>query len=230
MSQFISPAAGPVTSPYGPRGSGFHTGMDIGAPDKSPIVASASGRIIFEALVPLAGNMIEIDHGNGFKTKYEHLSSFTVHLFDDVTQGQLIGYTGGAKGELGSGNATGPHLHFEILRNNQPVNPANYLTPTMGAVTPIMGPAGVRGRADAGNATPEGLKLAASNPQGLFGTGLGNPVNLLPGGKALGTITGFLTTTSNWKRIGLGLIGVSLLGIAIIKIFPSTNIPIPVPV
>ena len=70
---------------------------------------------------PSAGNWIVINHGDGFVTKYMHLSSINVNEGDEVRKGQKIGGVGS------TGNSTGPHLHFQVELNGTPVNPENYL-------------------------------------------------------------------------------------------------------
>ena len=66
------------------------------------------------------GNLVTIDHGVGYKTQYAHLSKFIVFKGQTVKRGQLIGYVGS------TGKSTGPHLHYEVLKNGQNVDPANY--------------------------------------------------------------------------------------------------------
>lgn len=230
MAQFVWPANGKITSGFGNRNlnglPNFHNGIDIGVPNRTPVTAAAAGTIIFEGLDIAGGNMIIIDHGNGYETYYEHLSAFTAPSHSHVTQGQQIGLSGGMIGEYGAGNSTGPHLHFGIKHGANYVDPLPILT---GNGTITAGPAHKIGRADAGQATPQSLATAATQPSGFLGTGLGNPLNLLPGGKALGDITRFLTTSSNWKRLGEGLIGVAFLTFVIIRLLPD-NMPLPIPV
>jgi len=99
----------------------FHAGIDIAAPAGTPVVATADG-ILFHA-GPNAGygNDILIDHGYGIVTKYSHLSKTFVVVGQDVSRGQVVGTVGM------TGRATGPHLHYEVLVHDVPVNPAKYL-------------------------------------------------------------------------------------------------------
>jgi murein DD-endopeptidase MepM/ murein hydrolase activator NlpD len=116
------PANGRVTSAFGWRASPFnrrttfHSGIDIGAPYGAPVWAAASGRVVQARYQTGYGNYIIIDHGT-YTTHYAHLRKFLVSAGDVVEKGQRIG-------EVGStGYSTGPHLHFEIHRNGEPLNP-----------------------------------------------------------------------------------------------------------
>jgi murein DD-endopeptidase MepM/ murein hydrolase activator NlpD len=121
------PVSGPITSPFGmradPNGHGFrmHTGMDIAAPTGQTIVAAAGGRIIFAGWYGGYGNAIILDHGGQTSTLYGHCSQIFVAVGQDVQRGQAIGAVGA------TGDATGPHLHFEVRINGVPVDPAGHL-------------------------------------------------------------------------------------------------------
>ncbi len=92
---------------------GGHRGVDIAAPYGTPICASDSGTVVEVVnMHPSWGNYVTIDHGNGYKTLYAHMSSFAVQLGDTVTQGQVIGYVGS------TGDSTGNHCHFEMSYND----------------------------------------------------------------------------------------------------------------
>ena len=95
----------------------MHTGIDIAAPHGTPIYAAAAGEVIYAARRGGYGNCIIVLHGGGYATLYAHLSRFAVRIGEDVRRGQLIGYVGS------TGLSTGPHLHFEVRRNGQPINP-----------------------------------------------------------------------------------------------------------
>ncbi len=120
---FSQPADGPITSNYGMRfhpilkRNRMHTGIDIGAGSGSPIRAAAAGTVTFRGTMSGYGNVILIDHGGGTSTLYAHCSSLVAHEGQQVSQGQLIARVGS------TGRATGPHLHFEVRRNGEPVNP-----------------------------------------------------------------------------------------------------------
>ena len=122
------PVNGPITSGFGPRTDPFgggtrnHTGIDFGAPLGTPVTATAGGRVIQAGdRGDGYGNLVIIDHGNGYQTYYAHLSRINVRVGDTVRDGQNIGNVGS------TGRSTGPHLHYEIRRNGTPINPAPYL-------------------------------------------------------------------------------------------------------
>ncbi len=125
-SGFIWPVSGPITSPYGPRclpngDCSFHPGIDIGVPSGTPIRAAAAGTVIYSGWMDGYGNLVVIDHANGLATAYAHQSSIAAGNGTSVSQGQVIGYVGC------TGYCFGPHLHFEVRVNGEPVNPLNYL-------------------------------------------------------------------------------------------------------
>ena len=119
--QFIWPVNGPITSPFGPRWGSFHPGIDIGVPEGTPIHAAASGRVIYCGWMSGYGNLVMIDHGGGLATLYGHQSRIASSCGQSLSQGQVIGYVGC------TGFCTGPHLHFEVRVNGQPVDPLGYL-------------------------------------------------------------------------------------------------------
>ncbi len=96
-----------------------HLGVDFGARRGTPIHAAGSGRIIFCGRKGGYGNVIIINHGNGYKTLYAHMAHFRhgMHRGKYVKQGQVIGYVGS------TGLSTGPHLHFGLYHNNRAINP-----------------------------------------------------------------------------------------------------------
>lgn len=100
-----------------------HEGIDLSAPMGAPIIAPASGRVIVVTNEPGYGNTFQIDHGNGIITKFAHCSRIVVHVGQQVTRGQLIATVGN------TGLATGPHLHYEVHVNGQPVDPLKYVLP-----------------------------------------------------------------------------------------------------
>ncbi|WP_353893259.1 M23 family metallopeptidase [Proteinivorax hydrogeniformans] len=116
-------SGGRITSRFGPRGGGFHSGVDIAAPSGTPIAAADSGRVVTSTYHGAYGNYIEIDHGNGYRTLYAHNSRNVVSVGDTVSRGQTIGYVGS------TGRSSGPHVHFEVHRNGSRVNPLNYFNP-----------------------------------------------------------------------------------------------------
>ncbi|MCS6829210.1 MAG: peptidoglycan DD-metalloendopeptidase family protein [bacterium] len=120
---FIRPVNGAIVSGFGMRYhpilkvNRMHNGVDIAAPHGTPIKAAADGEVIFAGYRRGYGNTIIIDHGGGVATLYAHCSALAVGEGTTVKQGQVIGYVGA------TGLATGPHLHFEVRRNGEPVNP-----------------------------------------------------------------------------------------------------------
>jgi murein DD-endopeptidase MepM/ murein hydrolase activator NlpD len=120
------PVPGAITHPFGEQRAGHtHQGVDMQASQGDPIVAANAGTV--SALVAnsgACGNRIDIDQGTGLVTRYCHLSAFSVKQGDTVSAGQTIGKVGGTPGTDGAGDATGPHLHFEVLINGVAVDPA----------------------------------------------------------------------------------------------------------
>jgi murein DD-endopeptidase MepM/ murein hydrolase activator NlpD len=119
-SGLIWPVSGPVVSGYGMRWGRMHNGIDIGAGYGAPIVASASGTVIFAGWMGGYGNFVIVDHGGGLSTAYAHQSSISVGG-GTVSQGQVLGYVGC------TGHCFGPHLHFEVRVNGSAVDPLGYL-------------------------------------------------------------------------------------------------------
>ncbi|MBO4898028.1 MAG: peptidoglycan DD-metalloendopeptidase family protein [Clostridia bacterium] len=118
---FAVPVSGTVTSPFGERWGRHHDGTDFGAAEGTPVYAADSGTVSFCGVSGGYGNLIIINHKNGYETYYGHLSRILVSSGQQVEKGAKIG-------EVGStGNSTGPHLHFEIRKNSVPQNPLNYL-------------------------------------------------------------------------------------------------------
>lgn len=101
--------------------SAFHSGLDFQAPHGTPIHASGGGKVVFSGYHKEYGYMVEIDHGNGLRTRYAHCSRLLVKVGDLVTPSQRIAAVGS------TGRSTGPHLHFEVLKNGAFVNPTRYL-------------------------------------------------------------------------------------------------------
>lgn len=117
-----------VSSPFGYRYhpiSGkykMHYGIDLAAPTGRPIYATRGGTVSYTGYeAGGAGNWVQINHGDGYKSVYMHMTKYVVRSGQNVSQGQLIGYCGS------TGGSTGPHLHFGISYNGTYVNPANYM-------------------------------------------------------------------------------------------------------
>jgi murein DD-endopeptidase MepM/ murein hydrolase activator NlpD len=110
-----------VSSVLGFRGREFHTGLDIPAPKGSPVRAAMEGQVIFEGYQGGYGNMLDIQHRNGFITRYGHNTAVLVKKGDFVKKGQIIALAGS------TGRSTGNHVHFEILCNSIPLDPLDFL-------------------------------------------------------------------------------------------------------
>ena len=112
-------------NPFGGAGYEFHSGQDIEAAWGAPVVAGASGRVSFVGWQSGYGQLVVVDHGGGLTTRYGHLSHIDVELNQTVSRAQLLGKVGS------TGRSTGPHLHYEVRINDQPVNPLPYLLLSM---------------------------------------------------------------------------------------------------
>jgi len=108
-------------NPFGGRGFEYHEGQDIDAARGTPVQVAATGRVIIAGWQRGYGNVVYVDHGAGLSTRYGHLSEIDVSVGQTVTRGQTIGLVGS------TGRSTGPHLHYEVRINNQPVDPRPYL-------------------------------------------------------------------------------------------------------
>lgn len=120
---FIWPVTGStLTSRYGPRWGSVHTGLDMAIATGTPVKACDEGRVIYAGWNRSGyGNLIKVDHGNGYQTWYAHLSKIYVKNGEIVGKGEVIGAVGN------TGFSTGPHLHLEIRKNGVAQNPIKYL-------------------------------------------------------------------------------------------------------
>ncbi|HEY5407581.1 MAG TPA: M23 family metallopeptidase [Ginsengibacter sp.] len=123
------PYPGTITSTFGHRENPFsgegvetHKGVDIRAAWGSPVKAMAKGEVEFAGLRGGFGNCIMLKHGNGFETLYGHLSKILVSVGEKIEIGQQIGNVGS------TGRSTGPHLHYEVHKNGEKIDPKNFLT------------------------------------------------------------------------------------------------------
>ena len=117
----MKPVEGTVSSRFGIRDIGNHTGIDIPAPIGTGIKVASSGTVISTDYSGGYGNLIVVDHGNGVETYYAHCNLMYVSVGETVEGGQIIGEVGV------TGWVTGAHLHFEIRINNAPQDPQNYI-------------------------------------------------------------------------------------------------------
>lgn len=124
----IWPVSGELTDGFGgrsnPFGGGsfeFHTGQDIATIYGTPVMAAANGRVTFAGWQNGYGQIVIIDHGGGLTTRYGHLSHIDVIENQRIARGDMLGRVGS------TGRSTGPHLHYEVRINDEPVNPKQYL-------------------------------------------------------------------------------------------------------
>lgn len=118
---FETPLRGVITSRYGYRSSGMHTGIDIANKYDTPIYAAADGTVIYSGIKGTYGNTVIIQHDNDVVTYYAHCNKLLVEKGDIVEQGMQIATIGM------TGNTTGPHLHFEVRVNGHDVDPSKYV-------------------------------------------------------------------------------------------------------
>lgn len=125
---FIPPVDGEITSSFGKRTDPIsnveseHFGIDINAPLNTEIKASSGGTVIKAETNNYYGNFIIIGHKDGLSTLYGHLNEILVKPGDEISTSEIIGLSGD------SGRTTGPHLHFEVRKDNIPIDPLKYLT------------------------------------------------------------------------------------------------------
>lgn len=133
IGSWVRPTTGVITSGFGMRGGVLHAGVDIAGPRGTPVYAAAAGTVVTAACtsaycdrdgnlaLPGYGNLVELDHGGGVRTRYGHLTAYTVTAGQQLTAGALLGFQGA------TGNATGVHLHFEVRRDGAPVDPVAWM-------------------------------------------------------------------------------------------------------
>jgi murein DD-endopeptidase MepM/ murein hydrolase activator NlpD len=116
-----------MSSRYGRRtdpftgGADWHSGVDFAAKENSDVIAVAAGVVTWADDRYQYGMMVEINHGNGFTTRYGHCKALSVKPGDIIKKGQVIGTVGS------TGRSTGPHVHFEVHKNGRVVDPAAYI-------------------------------------------------------------------------------------------------------
>ncbi len=116
-----------LSSRYGKRIDPFtgklawHQGIDFAGKENSDIISVAAGVVTWSGKRSGYGEMVEINHGGEYATRYAHANKLLVEVGDVVTKGQVVAYMGS------SGRSTGPHVHFEVLKNNKQVNPSGYI-------------------------------------------------------------------------------------------------------
>ncbi|MEN3791590.1 M23 family metallopeptidase [Fulvimarina sp. MAC3] len=116
-----------LSSRFGIRSDPFlgrralHSGIDYAAPSGSPIRATAAGTVVRASRAGGYGNLVEIDHGNGVKTRFGHMSRIDVKVGDEIERGMQLGAVGS------TGRSTGPHLHYEIRRHGRAIDPMRFI-------------------------------------------------------------------------------------------------------
>jgi murein DD-endopeptidase MepM/ murein hydrolase activator NlpD len=95
----------------------FHSGVDLGCPVNTPVFAARAGKVVFTGYKGEYGQLVIVEHTHGYYSYYGHLSKIRVRRGDRVTANSCIAMSGN------TGRTTGPHLHFEIRKNERPVNP-----------------------------------------------------------------------------------------------------------
>ena len=118
---FLWPVNGTVNSGFGPRGSSFHDGIDIAAPEGTPILAIEAGEVIYSDQLRGYGNMVILRQAGGIVSVYANNESNLVREGQSVVRGEVVARVGS------TGRVSGPHLHFEIRRNNAAQDPLRYL-------------------------------------------------------------------------------------------------------
>ncbi|WP_276964874.1 M23 family metallopeptidase [Metallibacterium scheffleri] len=117
---FIDSYYGPRTDPF-TGGHEFHTGLDIDAFAGTPITSVARGIVSFAGVRNGYGNVVEVDHGNGYLTRYAHAEKLLVHVGEAVRTGQVLALVGS------TGRSTGPHVHFEVWYRGKVINPLAFV-------------------------------------------------------------------------------------------------------
>jgi murein DD-endopeptidase MepM/ murein hydrolase activator NlpD len=131
------PVKGVITSGFGTRNGRLHAGIDIAVPVGTPVGAAAKGTVTYAGAMSGYGNVIIIRHSDGSPhgtgdggavfTRYGHVSAISCRAGQQVDRSEVIGLSGGAKGAEGSGDSTGPHVHFEVRPDDKPTDPRDFL-------------------------------------------------------------------------------------------------------
>jgi murein DD-endopeptidase MepM/ murein hydrolase activator NlpD len=119
--RLLWPVRARMTEPFGPRGNGFHAGIDLPAPYGTPVTSAGFGRVVISSYDSGWGNFVVVEHRFGLRTLYAHLSSIHVSRGEAVSAGQRLGRVGS------TGRAFGPHLHFELLLRGANIDPMSAL-------------------------------------------------------------------------------------------------------
>jgi murein DD-endopeptidase MepM/ murein hydrolase activator NlpD len=150
--QFLLQRAGPIGDPFGaPRNGYTHTGVDFPEPEGTPIAAAGVGTVIYAAYNGGGyGNLVVIQHRLGYTSWYGHMSRIAAYVGEDVVGGTRIGYVGS------TGDATGPHLHFEVRHYDTPINPVPLLLSAVAARAAVAARRGPSSGCDGDNRSRRG--------------------------------------------------------------------------
>jgi murein DD-endopeptidase MepM/ murein hydrolase activator NlpD len=121
VNGYITDGYGPRRNPFSSEGREAHEGLDIAVDFGTPVTSTADGLVIYAAPHAGYGNLVILYHSNGITTRYGHLSRITVEAGQRIRRGEQIGHAGS------TGRSTGPHVHYEIRENDQPLDPARYI-------------------------------------------------------------------------------------------------------
>jgi len=121
VTGYLTDDFGVRSNPFGGEGSEVHPGLDIAAEWGTAVNVTADGIVVLAAPHAGYGNLVTVYHSNGITTRYGHLSKISVEVGQKVKRGDLIGNVGS------TGRSTGPHLHYEVRENDQPVDPQRYV-------------------------------------------------------------------------------------------------------
>lgn len=121
VTGYITDGFGVRRNPFSGEGRESHEGMDISVPFGTPVSSTADGLVVHASPYAGYGNLVILYHNNGITTRYGHLSRITVEVGQRVKRGEQIGLAGS------TGRSTGPHVHYEIRENDQPVDPTRYV-------------------------------------------------------------------------------------------------------
>lgn len=195
VPSFSWPIAGPVAQEFG---HGGHPGIDIDGPNAGQVHAAAGGTVTSAGFNAGGyGNMVDIDHGGGYLTKYAHLSAINVSVGQQVGAGQVIGLEGS------TGHSTGPHVHFEIRVNGSVTNPRQFIGGDPSTSSP---------------ANPVSSAVGAA-----AGVSLPNPVSGL--GQAADLLR-LLSDSATWLRVFWVMLGFGAIGLGIAMVTRRTWGPV----
>jgi murein DD-endopeptidase MepM/ murein hydrolase activator NlpD len=121
VNGYVTDGYGTRRNPFGGEGRESHEGLDISVDFGTPVSATADGLVVFAAPYAGYGNLVILYHNNGITTRFGHLSRITVEVGQRIKRGEQIGLAGS------TGRSTGPHVHYEIRENDQPVDPLRYV-------------------------------------------------------------------------------------------------------